>query len=648
MKKIYALISCALFFLTAGSQYISRSQPVPFNCPSVCPGSQIELEVFQVQNLNVGDTLLVWLSNPSGSFNSGTTTITPDSFSLNGTTWTSGPYLFSSNINNLYLIITIPAGVTPGDSFTILMETSSGFVASDYFSCSGTNYIAATPAYATLPSLPPNVEGTGYWNASVFTWVPDTDVLLTTPALVAMQDFYDTANYKGYFIKDSLAFDINFYAFGGSCPGPPGILNDGTSIPCYEGFQSDFSIRLKRKENFAAGRYRLAIDGDDGIRLSINGGDTWILSSFLEQVYADGFQSTDSLYPGGVCLSGPVDLVIEYFQYPNLMQLSFTCTQLSSLSVGNAGNQSTCAGGNVTFNLSGPDSLTYQWYYSADSGSTFNPVTDNSNFSGANSSSLGVSNVPSSFNDYLFQCSITGICGNAVNTPVDTLFVGGSGQQVTISANKTKICPSDSATICAPEGAASYIWNTGQTTACITTQNAGNYYVTVTYSGGCSSTSNHVAISVYPAISISISQSGDTLRIYSGRTWQWYNGDNPISGATDSLYLVSTPGTYSVLVTDSNGCTAQSNPLKIIPGDLNTITGEAAFNIYPNPVSGNCLVSVNNINPALNPLKIFDALGRLVMQVKIETPNTEVDMSRLAAGMYFCRLGNLVKKVIKE
>jgi hypothetical protein len=36
------------------------------------------------------------------------------------------------------------------------------------------------------------------------------------------------------------------------------------------------------------------------------------------------------------------------------------------------------------------------------------------------------------------------------------------------------------------------------------------------------------------------------------------------------------------------------------------------------------------------------------MQTKIETPNTEVDMSHLAAGMYFCRPGNIINKLIKE
>jgi hypothetical protein len=46
---------------------------------------------------------------------------------------------------------------------------------------------------------------------------------LSTPALVAAQDFFNPANYKGHFVKDSLSFNINFNtASGGSCPGAPG------------------------------------------------------------------------------------------------------------------------------------------------------------------------------------------------------------------------------------------------------------------------------------------------------------------------------------------------------------------------------------------------------------------------------------------
>lgn len=39
-------------------------------------------------------------------------------------------------------------------------------------------------------------------------------------------------------------------------------------------------------------------------------------------------------------------------------------------------------------------------------------------------------------------------------------------------------------------------------------------------------------------------------------TYQWYDaGNSPISGATQSTYQISGFGTYSVIVTDANGCT---------------------------------------------------------------------------------------------
>ena len=363
MKSIYTLALVLLCFVTLQAQYMSRSQPVPFACPTVCPGSVIVLEVFQVQSLNQGDTIQAWLSNASGSFSTGTTTLNTTAYSLNtGTTWTTGAYRYTADVNNLYIKITIPANLPSGTGYTIKMKTSSGYVAGDLFSCSGSNYITVTSAYPVLGNLAIGASGNNQWIGHVYSWTATTTSPLFTTQLVSAQDFFNANNYAGYFLKDSLGFDINYLtASGGTCPGAPGPLNDGTNIPCSQGFGSLFSIKLLRTQNFAPGSYRFTIDGDDGIRFSIDGGNTWLLSRYFEQTYPNGFQSTDSLYPNGICLSGQTNLVIEYFQRNVDAHLAFTATQLSSSTVSDAGNKTCCDAGSVTFNLSQANGSTYQW-----------------------------------------------------------------------------------------------------------------------------------------------------------------------------------------------------------------------------------------------------------------------------------------------
>ncbi len=642
-------MACFFAMNLANAQYISRCQPVENDCPIVCPGSVMTLEVFQVQSLNQGDTVQALLSNATGSFSSGTTTLSFTQYNLTSdTSWTPGPFIYSSDVNNLYFQITIPVGLPAGTGYTIKMKTSAGYIASDLFQCSGGNYFTVTSAYATLSPQPASTEGTNQWIGHVYTWSATTTEPLFTSALIDEQDFFDPLNYKGYFLEDSLSFDINYLtATGGVCPGQPEVLNNGTSIPCSQGYADNFSIRLLRKQNFAPGTYRLAIDGDDGIRLSIDGGNTWILSSFLEQTYANGYHSTDSAYPNGICLSGATDLVIEYFQRLVDSHLTFTATLLSGISVADAGNQSTCAGGDATFTLSGSGNLSYQWYYSAN-GNNFIPVVNSNTFSGANTSALSLNNVSDTLNNYIFRCNISGVCGNAVNTASDTLFVGGTGTQTTINANKTTICSADSATLCAPGNCTAWKWSTGQTTACITTYAPGTFNVTVTYNGGCTSVSNPLTISVISAASISLSQSGDTLTVYTGLQCQWYNGANPVNGATDSIFIATVSGVYSVVLTDGSGCTSQSSPIKIGATGVDEITAANQFNVYPNPAVNSCVVLPIFPESDMHPLQIFDDLGCLLMQVNLHAGTTDVNLSSLADGVYFFRLGSLVKKVVKQ
>ncbi len=138
------------------------------------------------------------------------------------------------------------------------------------------------------------------------------------------------------------------------------------------------------------------------------------------------------------------------------------------------------------------------------------------------------------------------------------------------------ICQGQSTQLCVPAGAASYLWNTGATTNCITVSTAGLYTVIVTDVNGCSSVcSTTLTVTPLPVCTIT----GDNFVCAAGQlteicvppgaaAYLWSTGE------TTNCITVSA-GTYSVTVTDENGCSSVCNKtIAINPTPVCTITGD--------------------------------------------------------------------------
>jgi hypothetical protein len=180
----------------SNAQYISRSEPDPsFNCPVICQGGTLQLKVFQIQNFPAGTQIQALLSNANGSFASGTQILPVNQYSNNnGSSWTNGPYLFSSNINDLLIRVVIPVSTPIGSAYTIKMRASTGYISNDLFQCSGGNVINVIPANVPLPAVAQTQSGNGQWIGHVYTWTPTTSSALNSPSLIASQDFFNTVS----------------------------------------------------------------------------------------------------------------------------------------------------------------------------------------------------------------------------------------------------------------------------------------------------------------------------------------------------------------------------------------------------------------------------------------------------------------------
>ncbi|MDO8367512.1 MAG: T9SS type A sorting domain-containing protein, partial [Saprospiraceae bacterium] len=103
-----------------------------------------------------------------------------------------------------------------------------------------------------------------------------------------------------------------------------------------------------------------------------------------------------------------------------------------------------------------------------------------------------------------------------------------------------------------------------------------------------------------------------------------------------------TPGTYTVVTTDANGCTASVTNLIILSGTVEP--SEAwGMTVSPNPGSGLFVLTMQNAPDALHA-DVFDATGRLLQSIDFQTVGgqftTTIDLQDLPQGTYLLRLSD--------
>jgi large repetitive protein len=211
-----------------------------------------------------------------------------------------------------------------------------------------------------------------------------------------------------------------------------------------------------------------------------------------------------------------------------------------------------CAGGSVTLNA--PAGFTYLW----STGATTQSIT----VSQAGQYSVSVTNA----NGCSSQGSPVTVTVNPL--PVATVTAGGP----------TTFCAGGSVTLTASAGS-SYLWSNGATTQSINATAGGSYSVTVTNANGCSATSAATSVTVDALPVATVSASGPTtfcaggsvtLTASAGSSYLWSNG-----AITPSI-AVSAAGSYSVTVTNANGCSATSAATSVTVNALPAATVSAS------------------------------------------------------------------------
>lgn len=207
------------------------------------------------------------------------------------------------------------------------------------------------------------------------------------------------------------------------------------------------------------------------------------------------------------------------------------------------------------------------------------------------------------------------------------------------------ICDGQTATLQA-NLAQYYVWNTLEVTQQISVTEAGIYQVITTNNAGCPSNAQvQIQVNVHPLPTApNITQNGNTLETGSAASWQWYLNGVAIGGANSQSYAPIAPGNYTVVITDANGCSAESAPFSYTTGIKAEFQND--FIILPNPATD--FVSVQFNNEFSNGLmRIFDLSGRVQFSMNMPQGLSQytLNISEFESGIYMLTLEEELGKI---
>ena len=387
--------------------------------------------------------------------------------------------------------------VTSGGTYTVTVTNANGCSASDSVTI---NVTPAPPAPAIT--------------ASSTELCPNGSVTLTASA--ADSYLWSTgATTQSITVTQPGFYSVNVTANG--CTSPSSSINIG---------QRSISVTASGPTTFCAG---------GSVTLTASAADSYLWSNGA---------TTQSI---NVTSSGDYS-VVGSFNDGCSIPSSSVAVSVSSIATSISADRTTvCPGGSIqlTSSVTGGPAASYQWY-----GSGGSPI------SGATSATYTLTPADGGY-IYLVATDANG-CSATSNAILYN--VSQPSASIAVMGPAT-FCEGGSTTLMSSPGA-SYLWSTGETSQFINVTQSGSYTVTVTNADGCSATSAPTTITVNPnPATPAITASGPTtfceggsvtLTAPSGYMYAWSNG------ATTQSIVVNASGSYSVTLTNANGCSATS------------------------------------------------------------------------------------------
>jgi len=200
-----------------------------------------------------------------------------------------------------------------------------------------------------------------------------------------------------------------------------------------------------------------------------------------------------------------------------------------------------------------------------------------------------------------------------------------------------------------------YLWSNAQTTQTATGLAVGSYSVVVTDATGCSITLSTV-VTGSPLLSTnSYSTPSSCFTCPDGSATTNVNGGTPpysyqwSNGQTTPGITGITPGSYTVCITDANGCVV-CDSMNVLFLGVNELLNYS-LNIFPNPSSGILFMDFGSRNFGAAEISVSGIVGEQLIRTKSAgSGKQKLDLYSLSNGIYFLQIrteqGIVTRKVI--
>ena len=346
----------------------------------------------------------------------------------------------------------------------------------------------------------------------------------------------------------------------------------------------------------------------------------------------------------------------------NTLQVSILPAVTPSVSI-SATNNTICSGQSVTLNanvVNGGTATQYFW-------------TQNGVAVGNNTPTLTVSNIN---NGDAFQCQIIGnaVCATTSTATSTLLSITVSPvivPQISISTSTPVVCQGLpivlEAAIQNGGSTPTYSWKSngqtiGNNSSILLLANPNNGDVitcTLTSSLSCAlpATLNSAPVTLQvnplpqPLVTLT---PPDVLSTTAFSAYQWLLNGVPMAGANAQSHQAAQNGLYSVLVSNTSGCSDTSAAVAVIQIGMESLA-EQGLDVFPNPVEHSVYVRLTDAPEKAEQMILTNALGQVVMRQNMgyRTGSATLNLADVSSGMYTLSVifenGNrLQRKVIKS
>jgi glucose/arabinose dehydrogenase len=193
-------------------------------------------------------------------------------------------------------------------------------------------------------------------------------------------------------------------------------------------------------------------------------------------------------------------------------------------------------------------------------------------------------------------------------------------------------------------------WSNGLSQSTIFNLASGSYSVTVLDDNGCERSQDFEVVNGTPVAPVigTVDNVLSVPNIFTG--YQWLLNGEAVEGATEAVFEASETGSYSLVVTSVEGCTAETNPVGVVVNSLEEL-GLNKITLGPNPFIDDINIKINTKKGGSYQLVIRDLKGSVVFE-STESMGTVFDktlsLKAIPAGTYLFSIERKGKEIVRK